>query len=90
MEQGSYMLIESGMTVQGTDGTLGTVAEVVADDNIDVFRGLVITHGLLLHKKVFVPAEQVIAVTGTVVSIGLSKDEADALPPPLPVVPDNS
>ena len=31
METGSYLLITRGMTVQGTDGHLGTVAEVVAD-----------------------------------------------------------
>ncbi len=82
MEQGSYMLIKPGMTVQGTDGTIGTVAEVVAEENIDVFRGLVVIHGLLLHKKLFVPAERVLAVTDTVVSLDLSKAEGESLPPP--------
>lgn len=81
MEQGSYMLIKPGMTVHGTDGGIGTVAEVVADENADVFRGIVVTHGLLLHKQLFVPADQVASVTETVVSLSLSKDQADTLPP---------
>lgn len=81
MEQGSYLLIEPGMTVQGTDGAIGTVAEVVADKNVDVFRGLIVTHGFILHKRLFVPAAQVTSVVGTVVSLSLSKNEADLLPP---------
>lgn len=84
------MLIEPGMMVQGTDGTIGTVAEVVADENVDVFRGLVVTHGLLLHKKLFVPAEQVVGVANRVVSLALSKDEAEALPPPARIASNNS
>lgn len=84
------MLIEPGMTVQGTDGTIGTVAEVVADTNVDVFRGLVVIHGLLLHKRLFVPAEHVIAVAGSVISLDLSKDEADVLPRPASIAADNS
>lgn len=84
------MLIEPGMTVQGTDGTIGTVAEVVADENVDVFRGLVVIHGLLLHKRLFVPAEHVIAVAGSVISLDLSKVEADRLSPPDSVAADNS
>lgn len=84
------MLIEPGMTVQGTDGTIGTVAEVVADENVDVFRGLVVTHGLLLHKKLFVPAEQVVGVANRVVSLALSKDKAEVLPPPARIASNNS
>ncbi len=84
------MLIEPGMTVQGTDGTIGTVAEVVADKNVDVFRGLVVTHGLILHKSLFVQAEQVVGVADNVVSLALSKGEAEALPPPAVTISDNS
>lgn len=47
METGSYMMIVPGMTVRGTDGDLGTVAEVVADAGVDVFRGIVLVHGFL-------------------------------------------
>ncbi len=79
------MLIKPGMTVRGTDAVIGTVSEVIADENVDIFRGLVVTHGLLLHKKLFVPAEHVVAVADTVISLNLSKDEADALPSPAAV-----
>lgn len=82
MEQGSYMLIERGMMVSGTDGDIGTVSEVVADESIDVFRGLVVTQGLLLHKQHFVPAERVKGVVDQGVQTDLSKSEAEQLPSP--------
>ena len=82
METGSYMLITRGMTVQGTDGDLGTVAEVVADAGVDVFRGLVLAHGFLGTKHAFVPAENVVGVEHNTVRVSLSKSEAEQLPPP--------
>lgn len=84
MEQGSYLLIERGMTVHGTEGDLGTVSEVVADAGADIFRGIVLSHGLLLPKHVFVPAENIVGVAGRTVQVNLSKSEADQLPPPSP------
>jgi uncharacterized protein YrrD len=82
MEQGSYMLIERGMTVQGIDGELGSVSEVVADAGADIFRGLVLTHGLLLPKQVFIPAENVVGVADRRVQINLTKTQAERLAPP--------
>ena len=82
MEQGSYMLIARGMPVRGTDGDIGTVSEVVADEGVDVFRGLVVTHGLLLHKQHFVPAERVTSVTEQEVQTDLTQYEAEQLPSP--------
>jgi uncharacterized protein YrrD len=82
MEQGSYMLIEPGMTVRGTDADLGTVAEVVADANVDVFRGIVLSQGLLLPKQVFVSADHVIGVTGRQVQVDLTRSQVEQLPPP--------
>ncbi len=76
------MLIERGMTVQGTDGEIGTVSEVVADVGADVFRGIVLSHGLLLTKHVFVSPENIVSVVGQTVQVNLSKSEADQLPPP--------
>ena len=76
------MLIERGMTVRGTDADLGTVAQVVADASLDVFRGIVISHGLLLPKQGFVSADHVVAVSGNVVQLNLSKADAENLPPP--------
>ena len=77
------MLIERGMTVHGTDGDLGTVAEVVADEGVDVFRGIVLAHGLLGLKHVFVPGEQVVRVEHNTVYVSLSKTEAEQLPVPV-------
>lgn len=83
METGSYMLIERGMTVRGTDGDLGKVAEVVADTEVDIFRGIVLAHGLFAGKHGFIPAEQVTRVEQSVVYVSLSKAEADHLPSPV-------
>jgi len=76
------MLIERGMTIRGNDGDIGTVAEVIADQGADIFRGLVVSHGLLLPKRFFIPAENVIGVTGRTVQVNLTKTEAERLPPP--------
>lgn len=82
METGSYLLITRGMTVRGTDGDLGTVAEVVADTGVDVFRGIVLAHGFLSTKHAFIPAEKVVSVEQNRVGVSLSKSEAEQLPPP--------
>jgi len=82
MEAGSYMLIERGMTVQGTDGGLGTVAEVVADEGLDIFRGIVLAHGLFGLKQAFIPGERVIRVEQNIVYVSLLKTEAEQLPAP--------
>ena len=84
METGSYMLIETGMTVRGTDGDLGTVSEVVADAGVDVFRGIVLAHGLFGVKHGFIPGDQVLSVEQNVVHVSLSKTEAEHLPAPTP------
>jgi uncharacterized protein YrrD len=76
------MLIERGMTVHGIDGDLGSVAEVVADSVADIFRGLVLTHGLLLPKQVFVPAENIVGVADRIVQVNLTKTQAEHLSPP--------
>lgn len=76
------MLIERGMTVRGADGDLGTVAEVVADEGVDVFRGIVLAHGLFGLKQAFVPGEQVVRVEQNVVYVRLSRTEAEQLPAP--------
>lgn len=82
METGSYLLIEPGMTVRGTDGDLGKVAEVVADAGVDVFRGIVLAHGFLAGKHGFIPGDLVLSVEQSIVHVRLTKTEADALPAP--------
>lgn len=76
------MLIEPGMTVRGTDGDLGKVAEVVADAGLDVFRGIVLAHGFLAGKHGFIAGELVTSVEQSVVTVRLTKTEADNLPAP--------
>ena len=82
METGSYMMIMPGMVVRGTDGDLGTVAEVVADAGIDVFRGIVLAHGFLSAKHGFIPADKVMSVEQNMVHVGLTKSEAEQLSSP--------
>jgi uncharacterized protein YrrD len=82
MEEGSYLMIQRGMPVRGTDTDLGSVNEVVADTNADVFRGIVLTHGLLPPRQGFLAAEHILSVTGGVVHVDIDKSALDALPPP--------
>ncbi len=76
------MLITRGMTVRGTDGDLGTVAEVVADEGVDVFRGIVLAHGLFSAKHGFIHGDHVVRVEQNVVKVSLSKAEAEQLAAP--------
>lgn len=84
MEEGSYMLIEPGMPVSGTDGSLGTVSEIIADLGTDVFRGIVVTYGILGSHQAFVAPEFVTRVTeADGVECRLTRDELSRLPPRL-------
>ena len=80
MERGSYMLITPGMSVKGTDGPIGNVAEVVADLGVDVFRGIVVTHGMLAPRRAMIAADYILAVTDDEVDVRLSKADFDLLP----------
>ena len=72
------MLIGRGMTVRGTDGDLGTVAEVVADESVDVFRGIVLSLTAFLGAKhSFVSADYVVSVEQNIVTVSLSKTELE-------------
>jgi uncharacterized protein YrrD len=82
MERGSYMLITPGMPVVGVDGTIGNVAEVVADSDMDVFRGIVVSHGVLSPKRAFLASDDITAVTDKEVDVRLSKADFDRLPVP--------
>jgi len=81
MERGSYMMIAPGMSVRGVDGTIGSVAEVVADSGVDVFRGIVVTHGLLSPKRVMIAADDIVSVDEREVDVRLTRDDFDHLPP---------
>jgi hypothetical protein len=55
----SWFLVRPGWEVVASDGSnVGTVAEVVGDEERDIFDGLAVGTGLL-GKPRYVPAEQV-------------------------------
>jgi PRC-barrel domain len=77
----SYLTLEEGTPVFGADGEeVGHVAHVLADDEEDVFDGIVIAHGLGHH--VFADADQVDAIHERGVTLTLSAAEAEELPRP--------
>jgi hypothetical protein len=59
---------------------VGTVDEVLGDQNADIFDGLAVATGLV-GKPVYVPAERVGAITEGRVQLELTADEADRLEP---------
>ncbi|HEX6618566.1 MAG TPA: PRC-barrel domain-containing protein [Solirubrobacteraceae bacterium] len=77
----SYLTLEEGTAVLSADGEeLGDVAHVLADEEEDIFDGIVISHGLGRHT--FADAEQVAEIHEHGVVLTLTAAEAEALPEP--------
>jgi uncharacterized protein YrrD len=77
----SYLALEEGTAVLSADGEeLGHVAHVLADEETDIFDGIVIAHGLGRHT--FADAEQVAEIYERGVVLTLTAAEAEALPEP--------
>jgi uncharacterized protein YrrD len=77
----SYLTLEEGTPVFGADGEeVGHVAHVLADEEEDVFDGIVIAHGLGHH--VFADADQVADINTRGVVLTVSAAEAEELPRP--------
>ena len=77
----SYLTLEEGTTVFTADGEeVGQVAHVLADEENDIFDGIVISHGLGRHT--FADAEQVGEIHERGVVLILTAAEAEALPEP--------
>ena len=77
----SYLALAEGTAVLGSDGDeVGHVAHVLADDDEDIFDGIVIAHSLGHHT--FADAEQVAAIHENAVTLTITASEADALPEP--------
>jgi uncharacterized protein YrrD len=71
----SWMLIEAGWTVIGSDGEqLGSVHEVMGDSNADIFNGLAVSPGMLRGSR-YVPAERVAAIVEGRVELDFDSDE---------------
>jgi uncharacterized protein YrrD len=77
----SYLTLEQGAAVLSADGDeLGDVAHVLADEENDIFDGIVISQGLGRHT--FADAEQVAEIYERGVVLTLTAAEAEALPEP--------
>jgi hypothetical protein len=77
----SYLALDEGTAVLSADGEeLGHVAHVLADEETDIFDGIVIAHGLGRHT--FADAEQVAEIYERGVVLTLTAAEAEALPEP--------
>jgi uncharacterized protein YrrD len=77
----SYLTLEQGTAVLSADGEeLGDVAHVLADEENDIFDGIVISQGLGRHT--FADAEQVAEIHERGVVLTLTAAEAQALPEP--------
>ena len=77
----SYLALAEGTAVLGSDGEeVGHVAHVLADEEQDIFDGIVIAHGLGHHT--FADAEQIAAIHEHGVTLTITAAEAEALPEP--------
>ncbi len=80
---GSYLTLEPGAAVMTRDGNrLGEVAHVLADANVDVFDGLVVTLTRPRRGHRFVDASAVDEIYERGVVLKLELAEADRLPEP--------
>ncbi|MFN2471989.1 MAG: DUF2171 domain-containing protein [Gaiellaceae bacterium] len=70
----SWLVVEPGWTVTGSDGNeVGRVHEVVGDSGKDIFNGLVVSPGMLRGNR-YVPAEQVAEIVDGAVRLSLDGD----------------
>jgi uncharacterized protein YrrD len=77
----SYLTLEEGTPVFGADGEeVGHVSHVLADEEEDVFDGIVIAHGPGHHA--FADADQVAAIHEHGVTLTVAAAEAESLPRP--------
>ena len=75
----SWMAVRKATPVFDARGReIGRVAEVVADEQKDIFSGIGFRHGFLGSEH-FVPADQIDALTERGVHLKLSAEEAERL-----------
>jgi uncharacterized protein YrrD len=83
----SWLIVERGWTVEGSDGEeLGKVEETVGDSTRDIFNGLTVASGLFSRAR-YVPAERVEEIRHELVRLSIGADEFERLeeyeePPP--------
>jgi hypothetical protein len=77
----SWLVVKKGWKVHAADGSeVGTVAETLGDENLDIFDGLAVSTGLL-SKSVYVPSEQVGDIVEGAVTLALDADAVKRLEP---------
>jgi uncharacterized protein YrrD len=75
----AWIVVERGWEVVSSDAEkVGTIDEVLGDQNADIFDGLAVASGLLKKPK-YVPAERVGEIVEGRVTLELTKAEFDAL-----------
>jgi uncharacterized protein YrrD len=75
----AWLALEPGTPVEASDGAdLGTVQQVVADRQKDIFSGVTI-RGHILDRERFVPADAIQELTTERVKLSLSATEAETL-----------
>lgn len=79
----SYLALSEGTDVYSSDGErIGSVGEVRADEQKDIFDGLVISRGVLPPRSCFVLADQVEQIHERGVVLNLDAEAAERLPDP--------
>jgi uncharacterized protein YrrD len=79
----SYLILKQGAPVYASDGEqVGRVEEVRADQENDIFDGLVIVHGMLARGEHYVPADQVDEIYERGVVLRVDAAGVESLPAP--------
>ena len=82
-EPSSYMVLEQGVDVISSDGDrIGVVEHVLADEEEDIFDGIVVDKRLGPGGLVFVDASQVAEIYEDAVLLSIDASAAEALPKP--------
>jgi hypothetical protein len=77
----SWLVLEQGWEVVDSAGEkVGTLDEVLGDQNADIFDGLAVATGLV-GSPVYVPAERVGEITEGRVQLELTGDQVERLEP---------
>jgi hypothetical protein len=75
----SWLVMERGWRVVDRDGNdVGTVDEVLGDENADIFDGLSVRGGALTNAR-YVPSEHVGEITEGNVRLDLTRAQLDTL-----------
>ena len=77
----SWLVVQRGWSVVDTGGEeVGSVDEVLGDEDTDIFNGLTVLHGVVSRPR-YVPAERVRAIREGVVELDLDKAGFERLEP---------